>query len=73
MDFFRQHILTIVTFWPLVGVAVLFLFNKQNASLIKWWANLVAIVAVFGGRYLVSDLLIWRPQLKPKLEVNVTE
>jgi putative flippase GtrA len=36
-------------------------------------SNLVAIVAVFGGRYLVSDLLIWRPQLKPKLEVNVTE
>jgi NADH-quinone oxidoreductase subunit M len=44
MDFFRQHILTIVTFWPLVGMAVLFLFNKQNASLIKWWSNLVAIV-----------------------------
>jgi dolichol-phosphate mannosyltransferase len=36
-------------------------------------SNLVAIVAVFGGRYLVSDLLIWRPQVKPKLEVNVTE
>jgi dolichol-phosphate mannosyltransferase len=36
-------------------------------------SNLVAIVAVFGGRYLVSDLLIWRPQVKPNLEVNVTE
>src|SRR5499425_499127 len=44
MDFFRQHILTIVTFWPLVGMAVLFLFNKQNASLIKWWTNLVAVI-----------------------------
>jgi dolichol-phosphate mannosyltransferase len=36
-------------------------------------SNLVAIVAVFGGRYLVSDLLIWRPQVKPNLEVNVSE
>jgi dolichol-phosphate mannosyltransferase len=36
-------------------------------------SNLVAIVAVFGGRYLVSDLLIWRQQVKPNLEVNVTE
>jgi hypothetical protein len=33
----------------------------------------VAIVVVFGGRYLVSDLLIWRPQVKPNLEVNVSE
>ena len=44
MDFFREHILTIVTFWPLLGMAVLFLFNKQNKSLIKWWANIVAVV-----------------------------
>jgi dolichol-phosphate mannosyltransferase len=36
-------------------------------------SNLVAIVTVFGGRYLVSDLLIWRPQAKPNLEVNVPE
>jgi dolichol-phosphate mannosyltransferase len=36
-------------------------------------SNLVAIVAVFGGRYLVSDLLIWRPQVNSNLEVDVTE
>jgi dolichol-phosphate mannosyltransferase len=36
-------------------------------------SNLVAIVAVFGGRYLVSDLLIWRRQFATTLEVNVTE
>ena len=30
MDFFRQHILSIVAFWPLVGMAVLFLFNKAE-------------------------------------------
>lgn len=36
-------------------------------------SNMVAIVTVFGGRYLVSALLIWRPQVNPNLEVNVTE
>jgi dolichol-phosphate mannosyltransferase len=36
-------------------------------------SNLVAIVTVFGGRYLVSALLIWRPQLNQNPEVNVTE
>jgi dolichol-phosphate mannosyltransferase len=36
-------------------------------------SNLVAIATVFGGRYLVSDLLIWRKQVNPNLEVNVPE
>jgi len=44
MDFFRQHILTIVTFWPLAGMIILLFFNKENKTLIRWWANLVMIV-----------------------------
>ncbi|PYS39924.1 MAG: Fe-S-binding domain-containing protein, partial [Acidobacteria bacterium] len=43
MDFFRQHILTIVTFCPLAGMIVLLFFNKENKTLIRWWANLVMI------------------------------
>src|SRR5499427_6990196 len=43
MDFFREHILTIVAFWPLAGMLLLLLFNKENKSLIRWWANLVMI------------------------------
>src|SRR2546428_173592 len=43
MDYFRQHILSIVAFWPLVGMGVLMLFNKENKTLIRWWANLVMI------------------------------
>jgi NADH-quinone oxidoreductase subunit M len=43
MDFFRQHILTIVAFWPLAGMIVLFFFNKENKTLIRVWANLVMI------------------------------
>src|SRR5438876_9132917 len=40
MDFFREHILTIVAFWPLAGMILLMLFNKENKTLIRWWANL---------------------------------
>ena len=43
MDFFRQHILSIVAFWPLAGMFVLLLINKENKTLIRWWANLVVL------------------------------
>jgi dolichol-phosphate mannosyltransferase len=36
-------------------------------------SNLVAIVALFVGRYLVSDLFIWRQSAPSNLEVNVIE
>ena len=39
MDFFRQHILSIVAFWPLAGMFVLLFMNKENKTLIRWWAN----------------------------------
>src|SRR6266550_747883 len=43
MDFFRQHVLTIVALWPLAGMISLMFFNKENKTLIRWWANLVMI------------------------------
>src|SRR5262245_56973634 len=43
MDF-RANILTIVTFFPLAGMIVLLFFNKENKTLIKWWANIVGVV-----------------------------
>src|SRR5262245_23049159 len=44
MEFFRANILSIVTFWPLVGMFVLLLMPKENKTLIRFWANLVVIV-----------------------------
>ena len=44
MDFFNTHILSIITFWPLVGMLVLLLIPKESISLIKWWANIVAVI-----------------------------
>jgi putative flippase GtrA len=36
-------------------------------------SNLVAIFAIFGARFLVSDLLIWRPRATAPQEVHATE
>jgi NADH-quinone oxidoreductase subunit M len=55
MDFFRANILSIVTFWPLVGMLVLLLINKENKTLIRWWANIV----VFAGFVLSLPLWFW--------------
>ncbi len=55
MGFFEQHILTIVAFLPAVGAIVLMFFNGGNKSLIRVWANLVALVG-----FLVSvPLFFW--------------
>jgi NADH-quinone oxidoreductase subunit M len=43
MDFFNKNILSIITFWPLAGMLVLLLIPKGSTTLIKWWANLVAV------------------------------
>ena len=55
MDFFRQHILTIVAFWPLAGMIVLLFFNKENKTLIRTWANFV----IFAGFILSLPLWFW--------------
>src|SRR4029453_16081293 len=47
MDFFNNNILSIITFWPLVGMLVLLLIPKESTALIKWWANLVAVSGFF--------------------------
>ena len=55
MDFFRQHILTIVAFWPLAGMFVLMFFNKENKTLIRLWANVV----MFAGFLISLPLWFW--------------
>jgi NADH-quinone oxidoreductase subunit M len=55
MDFFRQHILTIVAFWPLAGMIVLLFFPKENKTLIRTWANFV----LFAGFILSLPLWFW--------------
>jgi NADH-quinone oxidoreductase subunit M len=54
MDFFRLHILSIVTYTPLVGALLLLLpIFKKNDDAVRWFANIVAFVG-----FLVS-LPLW--------------
>ena len=40
MDFFRDHLLSIVTYTPLAGAAILLLpFFKKNDDAVRWFAN----------------------------------
>ena len=55
MDFFRQHILTIVAFWPLAGMIVLLFFPKENKTLIRTWTNFV----IFAGFFISLPLWFW--------------
>jgi len=43
MDFFKTNLLSIVAFWPLVGMLVLLFINKEKTTLIKWWANFIGL------------------------------
>ena len=54
MDFFKTHLLSIITYTPLVGALVLLLPPfKKNDDLVRWFANAVGLVG-----FLVS-LPLW--------------
>src|SRR5690349_6313268 len=53
MDFFRAHILSIITYTPLVGAAVLLIVPKLSDDAVRWIANLFGLVG-----FLVS-LPLW--------------
>ena len=50
-----QHLLTIILFTPLAGLAVLLFIPGKSKDLIRLWANLVA----FAG-FLISLLMVSR-------------
>src|SRR5579884_1663773 len=52
-----QHILSIVLFTPLAGLAVLLLLPGRNKNLVRVWANLAALAG-----FAVSLPLVWRFQ-----------
>jgi NADH-quinone oxidoreductase subunit M len=55
MDFFKTNLLSIVAFWPLVGLFVLLFIDKQKTAAIKWWANIV----VFSGFFISLPVWFW--------------
>jgi len=53
MDFYRAHLLSIITFTPLVGALVLLFVPKGNDNVIRWLAN------AFGLIGFVVSLPLW--------------
>ena len=53
MEFFRQHILSITAYTPLVGAFLLLFVGKENKNAIRWIANL------FGFLGLIVSLPLW--------------
>jgi len=51
----NEHLLSIVLFTPLAGMAVLLLLPSSNKTLIRIWANIAALAG-----FLVSLPLVWR-------------
>ena len=57
MSFFMDNILTIVCFFPLLGVALIILWpkGKEHDESIKWIANIVALIGFFVSLPLITE------------------
>ena len=57
MRFFMENILTIVCFFPLLGVALIILWpkGKEHDESIKWIANIVALLGFFISLPLITQ------------------
>jgi len=56
MDFYRSHLLSIITYTPLAGALVLLLLPpvfKGNDNAVRWWSNIV------GGLGFLVSLPLW--------------
>src|SRR5258708_17752905 len=51
----HDHILTIILFTPLVGMAALLFIPGENKNAIRWWGNIV----LFGDFLLSLPLVFW--------------
>jgi len=61
MDFYRAHILQVITYTPLVGVVLLLLVPKGKDDVVRWIANLTGLAG-----FLVSlPLWSWFEKAKP--------
>ena len=48
MEFFRPHILSIITYTPLVGAILILFIDKEKKDVIRWVANLVGLLGEYG-------------------------
>jgi NADH-quinone oxidoreductase subunit M len=69
MQFFHDHILTIILFTPLAGMIPLLFISSENKTAIRWWGNIVLFVG-----FLVSlPLVFWFPGETPDQQFKFVE
>ena len=69
MQFFHDHILSIILFTPLVGMIPLLFIPGANKQAIRWWGNIVMFVG-----FLVSlPLAFWFPRTSPEAQFKFFE
>ncbi len=69
MQFFHDHILSIILFIPLVGMIPLFLIPKENKQAIRWWGNIVLFVDFLAS----LPLVFWFASETPSLQFKFVE
>src|SRR3990172_12167267 len=69
MQFFHDHILSIILFTPVVGIIPLLFIPGENKNAARWWGNLVMFVC-----FLVSlPLVFWFPAELPDQQFKFIE
>ncbi|HEV2177245.1 MAG TPA: NADH-quinone oxidoreductase subunit M [Terriglobia bacterium] len=69
MEFFHDHILSIILFTPLVGMILLMFIPGENKQAIRWWSNLVMLAG-----FLVSlPLVFWFSSTAPDQQFKFIE
>jgi NADH-quinone oxidoreductase subunit M len=69
MQFFHDHILSIILFTPLVGMVPLFLVPGENKQVVRWWGNIVFFV----GLLVSLPLVFWFPREAPDQQFKFVE
>src|ERR1035441_7835811 len=69
MQFFHDHILSIILFIPLVGIIPLFVIPGTNKQAIRWWGNVVLFVDFLAS----LPLVFWFARETPAQQFKFVE
>ena len=69
MQFFHDHILSIILFTPLLGMITLLFIPGANKQAIRWWGNIV----MFVGLLVSLPLAFWFPRTSPEAQFKFFE
>jgi NADH-quinone oxidoreductase subunit M len=69
MQFFHDHILSIILFTPVAGLIPLLFISGEKKAAIRWWGNL----AMFAGFLVSLPLAFWFPSEQPDQQFKFIE